>query len=226
MNWHTLRNMLLLTVLLTATGWWVYAGAPSEAPKPAAGSAEAPLASETHTAATQGESSTAPDASSPAQSTSAMQADEATAEASTAAADDTTTPQSSTGDNSTSQPSAVAAPTPGPAPRAAAPKRGISDVLEGVDYSIPGERERVVAELKAIEEADKMAAIARAQELGLPVRREMPDGRNGPQKLQKHHTNRSQKWDRKKLKTGTSRVTHSYSLRSRKWHLQHSFQGS
>lgn len=62
-------------------------------------------------------------------------------------------------------------------PAASAPRRSIADILEGVDLSKPGERERVVAEMKALEEVNKNAAIARARELGLPIRREMPDGR-------------------------------------------------
>ncbi|MBM3914286.1 MAG: hypothetical protein FJ351_07600, partial [Sphingomonadales bacterium] len=48
--------------------------------------------------------------------------------------------------------------------------------MEGVDLSKPGERERVVAEIKVIEEQRRAAAIARAKELGLPVRIEKPGG--------------------------------------------------
>ena len=57
------------------------------------------------------------------------------------------------------------------------PKRSIADVLEGVDLSVPGAREKAVAEIQAMEEANKSAGIARARELGLPLREVSPDGR-------------------------------------------------
>ena len=56
------------------------------------------------------------------------------------------------------------------------PKRSIADVLEGVDLSVPGAREKAVAEVQAMEQANKLAGIARARELGLPLRVESPDG--------------------------------------------------
>ena len=176
MNWRTLRNLLFLAVLLTVAGWWVYAGAPAARPKPTEGTAHAPPASETRTVSTHAEPFNAPDESSPASTAASTPADPATTVQPAPTADVVvTSPASSSGDSSTSEPSPAA--TPAPAQRPSAPKRGVADVLEGVDYSIPGERERVVAELQAIEEAERMAAVARAQELGLPVRRELPDGR-------------------------------------------------
>ncbi len=56
------------------------------------------------------------------------------------------------------------------------PNRSLADVLEGVDLTIPGERERVVAEMKVIEDENRAAAVARAKELGMPLRVERPDG--------------------------------------------------
>ena len=50
------------------------------------------------------------------------------------------------------------------------PNRSLADVLEGVDLTIPGERERVVAEMKVIEDENRAAAVARAKELGMPLR--------------------------------------------------------
>jgi len=52
----------------------------------------------------------------------------------------------------------------------------IADVLEGVDLRVPGERERVVAEIQKIEEARREAGRARAKELGMPLRVVRPDG--------------------------------------------------
>lgn len=57
-----------------------------------------------------------------------------------------------------------------------APRRSLADLLEGVDLSVPGERERVVAEIAVLDNARKAAGIARARELGLPLRVERPDG--------------------------------------------------
>lgn len=56
------------------------------------------------------------------------------------------------------------------------PKRSIADVLEGVDLSVPGAREEAVAEIQAMEEDRRLAGIARAREMGLPLREESPDG--------------------------------------------------
>ncbi|MEX1045681.1 MAG: MBG domain-containing protein [Chthoniobacterales bacterium] len=173
---RTLSNLGILAVLLGLAGWWVYAGPPAaeeeasslqssskaQASTPTAGlpESDADAAAESTAAATDQsiDSSLAPAASeSPAGPVPSA----------------TTTQDSATASNGA--PSVAATPDRSSPP--SAPKRGIADVLEGVDYSIPGERERVVAELKAIEEADKLAAVARAQELGLPLRREMPDGR-------------------------------------------------
>lgn len=88
-------------------------------------------------------------------------------------------PQSaSPGDSvSTSATTALATSEPGEHNLPHAGKRTIGDVLKGVDLTIPGDRERVVAEMKAIEDENLRAAIALAQELGLPLRTETPDGR-------------------------------------------------
>ncbi len=64
----------------------------------------------------------------------------------------------------------------GPARQAGANKRDIADVLERADLSLPGERERVAAEIRLIEDQRRQAAVARAQELGLPVRIKTPGG--------------------------------------------------
>ncbi|NBQ65715.1 MAG: hypothetical protein EBT95_09370, partial [Verrucomicrobia bacterium] len=49
---------------------------------------------------------------------------------------------------------------------AATPRRTIADVLEGVDLSKPGERERVVAEMRRLEEGRKSQAEKVAREKG------------------------------------------------------------
>lgn len=63
-----------------------------------------------------------------------------------------------------------------PAAQAGSGARTVADVLEGVDLSAPGERERVASEIRQIEERRRQAGIARAKELGLPERVENPDG--------------------------------------------------
>ncbi len=181
MSRRTLRNLGILAVLLGLAGWWIYASSPvaaeaegpgsssaTEASKPAPDVVADPLPGGAVAETVLAESDPADDQIiDPAAAATGPGSFAAPVPASTAAEDSA----AATG----GAPSVAATPSAPSLP--SAPKRGISDVLEGVDYSIPGERERVVAELKAIEEADKMAAIARAQELGLPVRREMPDGR-------------------------------------------------
>ena len=52
----------------------------------------------------------------------------------------------------------------------------IADVLEGVDLTIPAERERVAAEIKQIPTARREAGLARARELGMPESIELADG--------------------------------------------------
>ena len=59
---------------------------------------------------------------------------------------------------------------------ASAPRRTIADILEGVDLAKPGERDRVVQEMQKLENEKKALAVARARELGLPIRLERPDG--------------------------------------------------
>lgn len=56
------------------------------------------------------------------------------------------------------------------------PRRSMADILENADLSDPAQRERAVAEIAALEKARKEAGIARARELGLPLRVERPDG--------------------------------------------------
>ncbi len=55
-------------------------------------------------------------------------------------------------------------------------RRSIADILEGVDLADPAQRERAVAEIAALENERKQAGMARARELGLPLRVERPDG--------------------------------------------------
>ena len=54
--------------------------------------------------------------------------------------------------------------------------RGVAEILAGRDLSDPAQRAAAVAEVRALEEERKAAAVARAQERGLPVRVERPDG--------------------------------------------------
>lgn len=54
--------------------------------------------------------------------------------------------------------------------------RGVAEILAGRDLSDPAQRAEAVAEVQALEEGRKAAAVARAQERGLPVRVERPDG--------------------------------------------------
>ena len=61
-------------------------------------------------------------------------------------------------------------------PAASAPRRSIADILEGVDLSKPGERERVVAEMRQIQESRKAEAERVAREKGWPIRVEAPNG--------------------------------------------------
>jgi len=61
-------------------------------------------------------------------------------------------------------------------PAASAPRRTIADILEGVDLSKPGERERVVAEMRQIQESRKAEAERVAREKGWPIRVEAPNG--------------------------------------------------
>ena len=56
------------------------------------------------------------------------------------------------------------------------PPRSVADILEGADLSDPAQRERAVAEIAALENERKQAGMARARELGLPLRVERPDG--------------------------------------------------
>ncbi len=78
-----------------------------------------------------------------------------------------------------------ATPPPAPPPRGPRagrpgsgepPRRSIADILEGIDLSAPGARERAVADIQALEQERKLAGIARAKEIGLPLRVESPDG--------------------------------------------------
>lgn len=179
MDRRTTIGLILVVLVLAGAGWWAFAGLSNETNGAEVKGAES-FASSASDAASTGKQETASDAatsdSAAARQSAATPADPAAAVQPIAISDVVTPPAaSSTGDSSASGPSPAA--TPAPAQRPSPPKRGVADVLEGVDYSIPGERERVVAELKAIEEADRTAAVARAQELGIPVRRELPDGR-------------------------------------------------
>lgn len=175
MTRRTFQTLLVFALLLAVAGWWIYAG-PSAAE--AAGGPEGSSTAEASTPAAV-VSEPAPDVA--AESEAAATQNIAPAVVAAAGSGITEGPGIATADAEDSSAAASqgpsAAATPGPSSPASAPKRSVADVLEGVDLSIPGERERVVAEMRAIEQADKIAAIARAQELGLPLRQEMPDGR-------------------------------------------------
>ncbi len=62
------------------------------------------------------------------------------------------------------------------APTASNPRKTIADILEGVDLSQPGERERVVAEMRKVQEDRKAEAERVAREKGWPIRMESPNG--------------------------------------------------
>lgn len=180
MSRRTAINLMLLAALLAVAGWWIYAGPPAEAPKPPAAPVGTVAAvATTPPTGTLPETASGSAASTPVGAASSASPFEPVAVGAAGAVragvpDDSieTSPSAAAGTSV-----APASPAATPVPSLSAPKRGISEVLEGVDLSIPGERERVVAELKAIEEADKQAAVVRARELGLPLRRETPDGR-------------------------------------------------
>ena len=72
--------------------------------------------------------------------------------------------------------SASSVPAKNPEPPAVLSGPSIADVLEGVDLTIPAERERVAAEIRKIEARRREAGQARARELGMPLRIERPDG--------------------------------------------------
>ena len=55
--------------------------------------------------------------------------------------------------------------------------RSVAEILEGVDLSNEQERARVVAEMYEAEEIRYAAVLARAEELGIPVRKEGPGNR-------------------------------------------------
>ncbi|MDD2240863.1 MAG: S8 family serine peptidase, partial [Kiritimatiellae bacterium] len=55
--------------------------------------------------------------------------------------------------------------------------RSVAEILEGVDLSNEAERARVVAEMTAVEEARYAAVLAKAKDLGIPVRKEGPGSR-------------------------------------------------
>ncbi|NBX69672.1 MAG: UDP-glucose/GDP-mannose dehydrogenase family protein, partial [Proteobacteria bacterium] len=57
-----------------------------------------------------------------------------------------------------------------------ASKKSIAEILEGVDLSKPGERERVVAEMRKLQESRKTEAERIAKEKGWPIRAEAPNG--------------------------------------------------
>ena len=67
-------------------------------------------------------------------------------------------------------------PEPSYAGRGAA-GRSVAEILEGVDLSNEAERARVVAEMTATEESRYAAVLAKAEELGIPVRKEGPGNR-------------------------------------------------
>lgn len=63
-----------------------------------------------------------------------------------------------------------------PAQPAAPPAENIVAILENADFTDPESRARAVAAIEKIEFARKRAGILRAEELGLPLRVERPDG--------------------------------------------------
>lgn len=65
-----------------------------------------------------------------------------------------------------------------PAAAAPVPPRGVADLLEAAgDLSDPAVRERTVVALRALQQERRVAAEVRARELGLPLRRVLPNGR-------------------------------------------------
>ncbi len=72
----------------------------------------------------------------------------------------------------------IARPTPGePATGGPVSRRSVPEILAGANLADPEERARVVAEMTAAEEARYAAVLARASELGIPVRKEGPGNR-------------------------------------------------
>ena len=61
-------------------------------------------------------------------------------------------------------------------PAASTPRRSIADILETADFSKPGEQERISSEIRKLEKERKQRGVARARELGLPLRLERPEG--------------------------------------------------
>jgi hypothetical protein len=55
-------------------------------------------------------------------------------------------------------------------------REDVVDILRSRDLSVPAERAAAVAQVRALQEARKQAAVARARQLGRPVREERPDG--------------------------------------------------
>jgi hypothetical protein len=155
-----LSILLAAALILAVVGGVVYRGEPVEMANCGTKAAAAAIGDRSFSAATAASSSEGTSQSSPAMAAAAVDA-----------------PPSPASGGSSAVPPVLPPTGGGGSAGGGPPRRSIAEVLEGVDYSIPGERERVVAELRAIEEADRMAAVARAQELGLPVRRELPDGR-------------------------------------------------
>ncbi len=56
------------------------------------------------------------------------------------------------------------------------PQRSIADILAPLDLTDPLQREQAVAEIRALEIQRRSAGLARARELGLPTRMQLPDG--------------------------------------------------
>lgn len=75
------------------------------------------------------------------------------------------------------EPGSVVQASPQKSSGAADPLPTLADVLEEIgDLSVPGNREKVVARMKEIDRQKRITAVAEAQQRGLPVRIERPDG--------------------------------------------------
>jgi uncharacterized delta-60 repeat protein len=75
-----------------------------------------------------------------------------------------------------SQDRVAAAPAPAGVEQLNPPPVPVAEILAGADLSNPAERDRVVAELSAREQERKNLVVAKAAQLGIPLRIDRPDG--------------------------------------------------
>jgi hypothetical protein len=174
---RTFQTLLVFALLLAVAGWWIFfasSATPSGEPEEAGATATDAVAAQTGGVVDGSEKQLPPGTepfAAPNTSGASSPANNPLPSLPVSGAD---SPSATT---NAPTPSGVPAVSTAPAVPPPASRQTIADVLEGVDLTIPGERERVVAEMRAIEEEQQAAAVARAKELGVPLRIERPDGR-------------------------------------------------